>query len=175
VTQSSGEGAPCDVAIHSSREGINGDKKRHKKYLQATTTMTEHDNVEVGGSGVRHILTAACIDKRQARLPTDHFKRLLKEASPNHAYPVRHKLKDRDMMRSSMTTGSLTWGVEFDKNSNGSDTTLFPKEDAVMTVYGGRPPSRRRRMSNLSPRAPTRCCSEGQKKKENRKATGRTT
>jgi hypothetical protein len=40
--------------------------------------------------------------------PTNHFKRLLEEAYPNHAYPVRHKLKDCDMMRSFMTSGTLT-------------------------------------------------------------------
>jgi hypothetical protein len=38
----------------------------------------------------------------------DHFKRLLEEACPNHAYPIRHKLKDYGMMRSLMTSGSLT-------------------------------------------------------------------
>jgi hypothetical protein len=35
----------------------------------------------------------------------DHFKRLLKEAYPNHAYPVRHKHKDWGMMRSFLTLG----------------------------------------------------------------------
>jgi hypothetical protein len=35
----------------------------------------------------------------------DHFKRRLKEAFPNHAYPVRHKLKGYGMMRSFMTSG----------------------------------------------------------------------
>jgi hypothetical protein len=74
-----------------------------------------------------------------ARPPTDHFKRLLEEAWPNHAYPVKHKLKDCGMMRSFMTLGSLTWGVELDKGSDRSDTTSFPKDNTVMTVYGGRP------------------------------------
>jgi hypothetical protein len=30
VTQSNGEGAPSDVAIHNGREGGKGGKKRHK-------------------------------------------------------------------------------------------------------------------------------------------------
>jgi hypothetical protein len=32
---------------------------------------------EAGGSGLRHILITACSDKRSARPPTDHFKRIL--------------------------------------------------------------------------------------------------
>jgi hypothetical protein len=38
----------------------------------------------------------------------DHFKRLLEEACRKHMYPIRHKLKDCDMMRGFMTSGSLT-------------------------------------------------------------------
>jgi hypothetical protein len=38
----------------------------------------------------------------------------------------------------------------------------FPREDAVMTIYDGRPSSVVRRMSNLSPRTPT-CYGWGRK------------
>jgi hypothetical protein len=58
-----------------------------------TNTNNGNDG-EVGGSGVRHISTATHSDKHQTRPPTDHFKMLLEEACPNHACPVRHKLKD---------------------------------------------------------------------------------
>jgi hypothetical protein len=34
---------------------------------------------------------------------------------------------------------SLTWGVELNQEQDGCDMMLFPKENAVMTVYGGRP------------------------------------
>jgi hypothetical protein len=34
---------------------------------------------------------------------------LLEEAFQNHAYPVRHKLKDYYMMRSFISSGTLTW------------------------------------------------------------------
>jgi hypothetical protein len=76
----------------------------------------------------------------QARLATYHLKRLVEEACRNHTYPVRHKLKDCGMMRSFMTSGSLTWGVELDEGKGGSDTTPFPEENVVMLVYGGPPP-----------------------------------
>jgi hypothetical protein len=55
-----------------------------------------------------HILTTACSDKCPVRPSMDHFKRRLEESYPNQAYPIRHKLKDYDMMRSFMTSGSLT-------------------------------------------------------------------
>jgi hypothetical protein len=42
------------------------------------------------------------------RPPTDHLRRLLKEAYQNHAYPIRYMLKDYGMMRSFMNSGSLT-------------------------------------------------------------------
>jgi hypothetical protein len=131
VTLSSGEGALSDVTIHRGREGVKGGKKRCKQRLQGAMATTDHDDGndgEAGGSGVRHVLSAGHSDKHQARPPTDHFKRLLEEACPNHAYSIQHKLKDYDMMRSFMTSGSLTWGAELDEGLNGSDTTPFPEE-----------------------------------------------
>jgi hypothetical protein len=84
-------------------------------------------------------LMVARSDKRPARPPMDHFKRLLKEVCPNHTYFIRHKLKDCGIMRSFMTLGTITWGVELDEGPNGSDTMLFPEENTVMMVYRGRP------------------------------------
>jgi hypothetical protein len=111
VTLSSGEGASSDVSPHSGREGIKGGKKRCKQRLQGAVTMTSHNDGQdrdVGGSDMRCTLIATCHDNRQARPPTDHFKRLREEACPNHAYPVRHELKECSMIRSFMSLGSLT-------------------------------------------------------------------
>jgi hypothetical protein len=129
VTSSSSEGETSDMATHSGREGVKGGKKRHKQCLQGV----------VGGSGMRLTSTVARNDKHQVRPPMDHFKRLLEEACPNHAYPVRHKLKDCNMMRSFMTSGPLTWGAELDEGSDRSNTMPFPRENAVLTVYRGCP------------------------------------
>jgi hypothetical protein len=54
-----------------------------------------------------HISTTMPSGRRLVRTPTDYMKRLHEEACPNHAYPIRHKLKDCSMMRSFMTSGSL--------------------------------------------------------------------
>jgi hypothetical protein len=69
----------------------------------------------------------------------DHFKRLLEEAYPNHAYPIRKKLKDCGTMGSFMTLGSLTWGAELNEGPDGSDMTPIPRENAILMVYGGCP------------------------------------
>jgi hypothetical protein len=119
--------------------------------------MTDDNDGKAADSGVRCTLTAAPNDKRRVRPRTDHFKRLLEEACPNHAYPVRYKFKDCGMMRSFMTSGSITWGAELDEGLDESDTTLFLEENTVTTVYGVCPPLGRHRASSLSPRAPTRC------------------
>jgi hypothetical protein len=130
------------IILHCAQKGIKGSNKRCKQRLQETTTMTSHydgHGWEVGGSGVRRISTAARSDKRPVRPPRDHFKRLHEEACPNHVYRVRHKLKDCGMMRSFMTSRSLTWDAELDEGPNGSDTMLFPEENTAMMVYVGRP------------------------------------
>jgi hypothetical protein len=90
-----------------------------------------------------------------ARTPTDYFKRILEEACPNHAYPIRHKLKDYGMMQSFIALGSLTYSAEPDEGPDGSDTAPFPKEKAIMMVFRGRPLVGRRRMASLGPRIPT--------------------
>jgi hypothetical protein len=63
--------------------------------------------------------------EHQQRPPTDHSNRLLEEACANYAYPVRHRLKYCGMMRSFMTSGSLTGGMELDEGPDGSDTMPF--------------------------------------------------
>jgi hypothetical protein len=100
---STDEGTPSDGTTYISKEG---DKKRCKQCLQGAVTTTGHDdgnNVEASGFAVRCTTTSAHNKKHQARPPMNHFKRLLMEACPNHAYPIRHNIKDCDMMRSFMT------------------------------------------------------------------------
>jgi hypothetical protein len=92
---------------------------------------------EVGSVGMGCIFATTRNGRRSARTPTGYFKRLLEEACPNHAYPVKHKLKDSSMMQTFMTSGSLTWGTELDKGPDGSDTTSCPEENDIMTVFGG--------------------------------------
>jgi hypothetical protein len=121
--------------------------------------MTSHGNDcgwEAGGFGVGQVSTVVHSNKLLARPPMDHFKRLIEEACPNHAYPVKHKLKDCGMMWSFLTSGSLTWGVELNEGPDGSETAPFHEENVVMTVFEGHPLWERHRMSSLGLRIPTR-------------------
>jgi hypothetical protein len=89
---------------------------------------------------MRCISTTTRSGKCPVRPPTHYSKRLLDENCPNHAYPIRHKLKDYGIMRSFMTSGSLTCGAELHEVLDGSNTTPFPEENAAMTVYRECPP-----------------------------------
>jgi hypothetical protein len=105
----------------------------------------DHDNKKADDSDMGCVATAACSGRRQAWQATDHFERLLEEACPNHTYQIKHKLKDYDMMKNFMTSVSLT---------RGRPEQILPmpflREVAVTTVYDGRPPPGRHRMSILS-------------------------
>jgi hypothetical protein len=108
VTPSSDRETLSDITTQGTLEGIKGSRKSHKHCLHGTTTTTDGNNSEAGGFDVQGTQTTTHNDKCQLRLPTDQFKRLLEEACPNHAYPVRHKLNGYSMMRSFMTLGSIT-------------------------------------------------------------------
>jgi hypothetical protein len=160
VTLSSSKEVSSDAAIHDAKEGAKGSKKRRKQCPQWVTTTANYDggnDEKADGSDMEHVAIAARSGKRQARPPTDHFGRLLNEVCPNHAYPVKHKLKDCDMMKNFMISWSLTQAIELDEDPGGSDTIPFPGEDAVMMVYDGCPPPGRCRVSNPSLGTSTHC------------------
>jgi hypothetical protein len=54
----------------------------------------------------------------------------------NHAYPVKHKLKDYDMMKNFMTSGSLTRDKE---DPSGRDATTFLGMEVVIMFCDGHP------------------------------------
>jgi hypothetical protein len=160
VTPSSSKEASFDATVHDANEGTKGGKKRRKQHPQRVMAAASYDggnDEEAGDSGVGHVTTAAHSGKCQARPPIDHLERLLVEVCPNHSYPVMHKLKDCDIMKNFMILGSLTRGMELDEDPVRSDMMPFPGVDTVMTLHDGRPPPRRRRVSNLSLGTLTHC------------------
>jgi hypothetical protein len=103
-----------------------------------TTRCDEGDkNKDVGDSDEKLIATAECEVKRQARLPADHFEKLLEATCPNHTYLVRHKLKECTMMKNYMTTRTFTKGKKPEGDSTGKAAAPFPEKKAVMLIYGG--------------------------------------
>jgi hypothetical protein len=71
----------------------------------------------------------------------------------NHAYPVRHKLKECSMMKNYMTTRDLARGKKPEGDPGGKVTVPFPEEEAVMSIYGGPVPHESHRKLKLTSRA----------------------
>jgi hypothetical protein len=106
---SSGEASP-NIIIQDVEEGAKGGKKRHNQHRQETATTANDDgdvNKPTSSSIVVHIMAVTGSSKRQTRLPTDHFEKLLEEICPNHAYPIKHKLRDCGLMKNFMASGSF--------------------------------------------------------------------
>jgi hypothetical protein len=100
-----------NVTINDAREGAKGGWNRHKQHFQEAATVADDDGgngKHAGSSGVVHLTASACSGKRQAQPPTDHFEKLLEETCSNHAYPIKHKLKDYVMIKNFMASESLT-------------------------------------------------------------------
>jgi hypothetical protein len=94
--------------------------------------------------------------KHQAQPPTDQFEKLLEEICPNHAYLIKHKLRDCIMMNNFMASRPLARGMEVDEVLGEGDTTPFPRKDAVLMIYDGRPSPGMHRVSNASLGTPAR-------------------
>jgi hypothetical protein len=140
---SSGEVSP-DVIIQDAKEGTRGGKKRRKQHHQKNAPMINDNSdisKEAGGSIMACTMAITDSGKRQARPPMDHFTNLLKETWLNHANPIKHRLRECGMMKNFMASGSLTRGMEVDEVPDEGDTMPFPREDAVMMIYVGRPPA----------------------------------
>jgi hypothetical protein len=74
--------------------------------------------------------------KGQAWHPTDHFEKLLETTCPNHTYHVKHKLKECTMMKNYMTMETFARSKKPGGKSAGKAAAPFPKEKAVMSIYG---------------------------------------
>jgi hypothetical protein len=90
------------------------------------------------------------------RLPTDHIEKLLEGTCPNHAYPVKHKLRVCGMMN-CMASGSLARGMEVNEVPDESVTISFPGEDTIMMIYDGYPLLGTLHVSTLGQGIPAHC------------------
>jgi hypothetical protein len=103
ATPSSDKEAPPDDVVRCTQGDVrSSNKRRNQRPLRTVTTATvnhgDDHGWEASSSSMRRASAAACSIKRWERTPIDHFKRLLEEVCPNHTYPVRHRLKDYDLM-----------------------------------------------------------------------------
>jgi hypothetical protein len=86
-----------------------------------------------------------------------HFEKLLEEVCPNHAYPIKHQLRDYGLVKCFMTSGPLSQSMEVNEVPAEDEVSPFSGEDAIMMIYDRRPSPERRRMANPSLGTPARC------------------
>jgi hypothetical protein len=86
--------------IKSSSKGTKGDKKM-QKHRPCHFAVMASDGAKVDNCGEGFVATAEHDFKRLARPLKDHFEKLVEVACLHHPYPVKHKLKDYMMMKSS--------------------------------------------------------------------------
>jgi hypothetical protein len=130
--------APSNIDIQGIEKDAKGNKKRqkwHPRRVAIVAGYNDYDNKEADGSDKEYVAAAKRGIKRQAQPPTNHFERLLEAAWPNHAYPIKHKLKDYDKTKNFMTSGALTRGKEPKRDLGRKGVIPFPEEETVMMVY----------------------------------------
>jgi hypothetical protein len=152
---SGGEG-PSSVVIQGAKEGTKADKKRRKqRHQEATTNVDGGINDRAGGSSAEHATKSVSNIKRQVQPPKDHFEKPLAETCLNHAYTIKYKLRDCSLMKSFMTTGSLSRGMEVDEGPIEGDAMPFLREDVVMMIFGRHPSLEKRRGLDPSTQTPS--------------------
>ena len=87
----------------------------------------------------------AAADRKGGRKPTEgtlnHFKKLLEGSCPNHAFPVKHLLKDCNLMRRFLSGGSNK-GEQGKEPAPTTDDAKekdnnFPTSDGCLMIFGG--------------------------------------
>jgi hypothetical protein len=110
-----------------ARRGISGALIGLWLWLTTMTTMTRKQTALAWGASRQPCTVASARRGRRQTTSRDFLRR-----------PARTTC-DCDMVKNFMTSGSLTRGRQLEEDPGGSDTTSFPREDAVMTVNDGRP------------------------------------
>jgi hypothetical protein len=102
---SSSRGASPNIVILDAEEG--GKKKCRQCRQETATTANDDDgiNTQVGSSVMACVVAIADSSNRQARSPTNHFEKLLEETCLNHAYRIKHKLRDCGMLKNFIGSG----------------------------------------------------------------------
>jgi hypothetical protein len=129
VTGSS-KAAPSSITIQEAMKDVKGGKKRRKWYPQWVATTAIHDDddndKQANSFDMECIMTVERSVKHQAQPLIDHFERLLEAACPNHAYPIKHKLKDCSLMKNFMVLESLTRDMKPEEDLGKGDVMPTP-------------------------------------------------
>jgi hypothetical protein len=108
----SGRAAPSKATCKGTKKGTKGSKKGQKRLPRrvAVTTGDNNDNKEMDDSTEEYVVTTKRDFKRQARQPKNNLEKLLEATCPTHTYPIKHMVKYCTMMKSFMTSGTLSKG-----------------------------------------------------------------
>jgi hypothetical protein len=90
---------------------------------------------KVEDSGEEYFLVVERNFNRQTRQPKDHFEKVVDVTSPNHSYPIKHKLKDCSTMKNFMTLGAFTKGRKLEGDPGRKGTAPIPGQAEVMTIF----------------------------------------
>jgi hypothetical protein len=89
----SSRATPSNITIQGAKKDAIGTKKRRKWHPQCVVVTAGYDDndMKAGRSDKEYVIATECGVKCEAWSLTYYFERLLEEACPNHAYPVKHK------------------------------------------------------------------------------------
>jgi hypothetical protein len=156
VTDSSRGASPkaADKGAKRSTKGTKRGAKKQPEWVTVATSCDEGDNGKEADNSDKELVATVERDfKRQAWQPADHFENLLMDTFPNHAYPVRHKLKEYIMINNYMTTRAFTNDKKPEGDLAGKAAIPFPEEKAAMSIYGRPAPHESRRKFKLTSQA----------------------
>lgn len=151
---SSGTGQATPSTPPGKKGGRGGKKGQKRRPRQVAATSRRDDDYGAGGSDdPEHVAAADRDAKRPARPPTDYFEKMLEAPCKNHAFPVRHKLKECDLMKRFVAGAPLdNKGKKPEDAPGGGGVPPFPEEKRVMSIYGGPAPHESRRSLKLTAR-----------------------
>jgi hypothetical protein len=132
-----GRAVPTEATIKGTRKGTKGSTKGLKRRPHHVTIAAgnEGGDKEAGNSDEDCVATAKRDFKQQTQPPKDHFEKLLEAICPHHSYPIKHKLKDCNMMKKFMTSGAFSKGSKMGGDPGGKCVAPIPGEAEVMTSF----------------------------------------
>jgi hypothetical protein len=96
------QGAPPKAATKGAKRSAKGSKKgqkQHRQRVTVTISYDDDDNKKADSFDKEQVVAAKHDLKHQTQQLSDPFKKPLEATCPNHAYPVKHKLKECTMIK----------------------------------------------------------------------------
>jgi hypothetical protein len=137
VAADGGRTAPTKATVKGAWKSTKGSEKRQKQGPRRIAIVAGKGRGDkgVGDFDEECIAIAKRGFKCQMRPPKDHFEKLLKATYPHHSYPVRHKLKDCNMMKKFMTSEPFSKGRKPGEDPVGKSVAPILGEAKAITIF----------------------------------------